>query len=133
MKITGSILVGALFLSGCTTPPISTVTSDLTVADALAAFQNGTTIGSTTYRACVSKFGKGQDWIRGNMPNAAGVTKFCWTLIFRQTDGAVYVNFSTDDLNEPMESWTLYSITPKVGRQQSSSPDTLYENIEVNL
>jgi hypothetical protein len=133
MNMKTIVLFSLLFLAGCASQPATRVTTDFTVADALATFRNSTTLGTTTQGEFVARFGKGQDWMRGNMPNAKGVSQFCWTLIFRQTDGTVYVNFSSDDLNEPMENWTLYSITHEIGRQQSASPATPDEDIEIKL
>jgi len=104
---------------GCTTPAATSLSPTDTVADAISVFQRCTSIERTTQAEFVTQFGKGQDWMRGNMTNATGVSQFCWTFIFRQTNGTVFVNFSTDDTSEPTEEWRIFSITPKIDEQDS--------------
>ena len=86
----------------------------------MSVLKSSTTVSITTHADFTAHFGKGQDWMRGNMTNTKGKSQFCWTLIFCQTDGTIYVNFSTADLNESMKKWTLFSITSKVGEQGSA-------------
>jgi hypothetical protein len=127
MNMKETLLLALLFLVGCVSIPVIPVTPDVTVSVALGSFLNSTTLGNTTYADFVSRYGEGQDWMRGNMPNEDGASQFCWTLIFRQTDGTVYVNFSTDDLRVPMREWTLYSITSKIEENRTEDEDIVID------
>ena len=122
MKTITAIACTVLFCSCATHRAPPEIAGAATMSEAQAILQKHTIPGKTTYREFVDMFGKGQNWMRGfDATDPSGTEIFCWTLIFKQTDGSVHVHFVGDPGGDPAQ-WTVHSFA------QHATPDILKRN-----